>query len=34
MDEENEMRAYAFLLGLLLFFALSAWPRALYACPS
>ncbi len=33
-DEENKMRAYALLLGLVLAVTLLAPPRSVYACPS
>jgi hypothetical protein len=34
LGEENDMRAVAFWLGLVLFVTLLAVPRAVYACPS
>ena len=33
-EEENEMRAIAWILGLLLLVTLLALPRSVYACPS
>ncbi len=33
-EEENDMRVYAWVLGLVLIVTLLAVPRSVYACPS
>lgn len=33
-EEENDMRVYAWLLGLILIVTLLTLPRSVYACPS